>query len=310
MARWGDCNGREGNYIVGSEISEPCPPHRRKVYCKVSRQSTLLRGERNQVTRHDPIDELARPPLALVIGQVRFSPVRKMPEMVDNLQETMRHAGLERFSEEKVQQIHFGPKITTTDVTRWVFRNRKQTEAVFLTQDFIVLATSEYVRFETFEERLRSLVEKLRQIASPSFAEQVGIRYLNLLRGIDGATPSQLVADGLRGLSADELECESSQTQTMTRSQTEIGVLTIRCLDMVGTDFLPPDLQIQGMKFANTPDEPDRYRLLDIDNTTRNDDAIEFDDLKEILWKLHRFTSRAFKKSVTDFARQCWRIQQ
>jgi len=265
---------------------------------------------KNTVTRHDPIDDLARPPLALVIGQVRFSPVRKMPEMVDDLQETMRHVGLERFSEEKVQQIHFGPKITTTDVTRWVFRNRKQTEAVFLTQDFIVLATSEYVRFEAFQERLVSLVGKLQEIASPSFAEQVGIRYLNLLREIDGLTPRQLAADGLRGLSGDELECEASQTQTMTRSQTEIGVLTIRCLDMVGSDFLPPDLQIQGLKFSNTPDEREPYRLLDIDNMTSNGEAIEFDDLKDILWKLHRFTSRAFKQSVTDFARKCWREQQ
>lgn len=262
------------------------------------------------MTRQDPIDELARPPLTLVIGQVRFSPVRKMPEMVDDLQETMRHAGLERFSEEKVQQIHFGPKITTTDVTRWVFRNRKHTEAVFLTQDFIVLTTSEYARFEVFKDRLIGLVEKLRQIASPSFSEQVGIRYLNLLREIDDVSPSQLVAEGLRGLSGEELECEVSQTQMMTRSQTEIGVLTIRCLDMVGADFLPPDLQIQGIKFSNTPSERERYRLLDIDNTTNNDDAIEFSELEAILWKLHRFTSRAFKKSVTDFARECWRKQQ
>ncbi len=262
------------------------------------------------MTRHDPIDELARPPLALVIGQVRFAPVRKMPEMVDDLQETMRHVGLERFDEEKVQQVHFGPKITTTDVTRWVFRNRNRTESVFLTQDFIVLATSEYERFEAFQGRLVSLVDELQKIASPSFAEQVGIRYLNLLREIDGGNPSQLVADGLRGLSAEELECEASQTQTMTRSQTDMGVLTIRCLDMVGADFLPPDLQIQGMKFSNKPDDKESYRLLDIDNTTSDGDAIEFDDLKDILWKLHRFTSRAFKQSVTDFARECWRKQK
>ncbi|MCM2370826.1 TIGR04255 family protein [Aporhodopirellula aestuarii] len=262
------------------------------------------------MNRHDPIDELARPPLALVIGQVRFSPVRKMPEMVDDLQETMRHVGLERFDEEKVQQVHFGPKITTSDVTRWVFRNRNRTESVFLTQDFIVLATSEYARFEAFQDRLVSLVGKLQEIANPSFAEQVGIRYLNLLREIDGVTPNQLVADGLRGLSGDELECKTSQTQTMTRSQTDIGVLTIRCLDMVGSDFLPPDLQIQGMKFSNTPNEQESYRLLDIDNTTSSGDGIEFDDLKELLWNLHRFTSRAFKQSVTDFARECWRKQQ
>ncbi|MEQ9410227.1 MAG: TIGR04255 family protein [Fuerstiella sp.] len=262
------------------------------------------------MTRHDPIDKLARPPLALVIGQVRFSPVRKMPEMVDDLQETMRHVGLERFTEEKVQQIHFGPKIMTTDVTRWVFRNRNRTEAVFLTQDFIVLTTSEYVRFEAFQERLISLVNKLREIASPSFAEQVGVRYLNLLREIDGVGPRQLVAEGLRGLSRDELECEASRTQTMTSSQTDIGVLTIRCLDMVGPDFLPPDLQLQGMKFANTPNEEEQYRLLDIDNTTSHGDAIDFDDLKEVLWKLHRFTSRAFKQSVTDLARECWRNQK
>ena len=135
------------------------------------------------------------------------------------------------------------------------------------------------------------LTGKIRAIADPSFVEQVGIRYLNLLREIDGLEPRQLVAEGLRGLSPVGLGVRTSQIQSMTRCQTDIGVLTIRCLDMIGPDFLPPDLQIQGMKFPNAPNEQEAFCLLDIDNTTDSAEAIDFNDLENVLWSLHQYTS-------------------
>ena len=103
------------------------------------------------MNRKDPIDPLERSPLALVIGQVRFSPVRKMPELVDDLQDVMRHSGLERFNEEKVQQVHFGPKITTTDVTRWVFSNRDRTESVFLTAELCCPGNQQLLQVRGFQ---------------------------------------------------------------------------------------------------------------------------------------------------------------
>lgn len=259
------------------------------------------------MNRQSPIDELPRSPLVLVIGQVRFSPVRKMPEMVDDLQDTMRYSGLERFEEEQVQQVTFGPKVTTTDVTRWVFRNRERSESVFLTQDFVVLVTSTYEKFDDFNERLVELVNKIREVADPSFIEQIGIRYLNMLRKIDEIEPRSLVAEQLRGLSSTELDTESHQNQSMTRGQTDIGMLSIRCIDLVGPDFLPADLQVQGMHIPNSPDDREPCCLLDIDNTTLNSQGIEFDDLSDMLWKLHRHTSIGFKCSVTEEARERWR---
>ncbi len=259
------------------------------------------------MNRQDPIDELQGSPLTLVIGQVRFSPVRKMPDLVDDLQDTMRHSGLERFNVEKVQQVTFGPKITTNDVTRWVFRNRNRTESVFLTQDFVVLATSDYSKFEIFSQRLIEVVEKIRAVADPSYVEQVGIRYLNLLREMDERKPRELLAAGLRGISAEHLQVRKSQNQSMTRCPTGVGMLTIRCLDMAGPDFLPPDLQIEGMKFLNIPDEQEPFCLLDIDNTTSSADAIDFAGLEKVLWSLHRYTSRGFRQSVDDEALDLWR---
>ena len=253
------------------------------------------------------IDQLSRSPLALVVGQVRFPAVPKMDSLIQEIHAGIREDGLERVTTETVQQVTFGPKIKTTEVTRWVFSNRTRTEEMFLTNDFLVLAVSDYQQFEDFSQRLAALVGEVQEKAKLTFLEQVGIRYLNVLRKSEESPPTEQVAEGLRGLSPTPLDVAETRTQASVRCQTEYGVLSIRCIELEGPDFLPPDLQIQGLKFAIQPESGELFRLLDIDNTTTFDEGCDIADLEQSLWNLHQHTSTAFKNSVTDRALKYWR---
>ena len=259
------------------------------------------------MNRIGEIDELARSPLTLVIGQVRFPTVPNLETLIREIHAEMRTVGLERLTPETVQQVTFGPQIKTTEVSRWIFSNRTRTEAMFLTDDFIVLAVSNYKRFEAFSKRLIELVERVQAKAELSFLDQIGIRYLNVLRPTGGLSPSEQVAEGLRGLSPGPLGVQTTRTQSMVRCQTEFGVLSVRCIELQGPDFLPPDLQIQGLKYDSQPDNGELFRLLDIDNTSSFEDGSDLSELKQSLWNLHQHTSKAFQNSVTDKALQYWR---
>lgn len=253
------------------------------------------------------IDKLSRSPLTLVIGQVRFPQVPKMDSLIQEIHAGMRENGLERVTTETVQQVTFGPQIKTTEVTRWSFSNRNRTEAMFLTNDFLVLAVSDYQRFEDFSQRIITLVGEVQEKAKLTFLDQIGIRYLDILQASKELSPSEQVAEGLRGLSPTPLGVNETRTQVLVRCQTEYGILSIRCIELDGPDFLPPDLQIQGLKFAIQPKSGELFRLLDIDNTTSFDDGCDIADLKQSLWNLHQHTSTAFKNSVTEKALKYWR---
>ena len=232
------------------------------------------------------IDQLSRSPLTLVIGQVRFPAVPKMDSLIQEIHAGIREDGLERVTTETVQQVTFGPKIKTTEVTRWVFSNRARTEAMFLTNDFLVLAVSDYQRFEDFSQRLVTLVGEVQEKARITFLDQVGIRYLNVLRMYGELPLAEQVAEGLRGLSSTPLDVNETRTQALVRCQTEHGILSIRCIELEGPDFLPPDLQIQGLKFAIQPESGELFRMLDIDNTTSFDEGCNIADLQQVALEL------------------------
>ena len=259
------------------------------------------------MNRIGDFDELSRSPLTLVIGQVRFPPVPKMASLIEDIHAAMRMNGLERLTPETVQQVTFGPQIKTTEVTRWGFSNRNRTEAIFLTDDFVVLAVTNYCRFEDFSKRLITLVGEVQARAKLAFLDQVGIRYLNLLRPTEQLAPADQVAEGLRGLSATLLGVEATRTQALVRCQTDHSVLSIRCIELQGPDFLPPDLQITGLKFASQPTSGELFRLLDIDNASSFEDGCDFSELEQTLWNLHQYTSTSFRNSVTEDALKYWR---
>ena len=259
------------------------------------------------MNRLEQIDKLARSPLALVVGQVRFPMIPKLADKIEDIYEDLCDIGLDRQKPEIVQQFTFGSEVTSTKVNRWVFSNRDRTESVFLTHDFIVLAQSNYEIFESFSRRLIEATEVVRKHARAKYFEQLGLRYLNLLQSIDDLLPEQLIADGLRGIPANILSAKESLSQSVVRCQTDVGTLTLRCLELVGPGFLPPDLRIEEMKFPREPKESERFRLLDIDNISSFHASGDFDSLSDSLWKLHEHTSLGFNRSVTEKALEAWR---
>ena len=250
-------------------------------------------------------EHLPRSPLTLVVGQVRFAPILDIHEMIPQIQHRLRDLELPGYEEQRIQQLSIGPKIETDEVRRYVFGGKLKTEAVFLTDRFVVLAISMHDRFKTFSSRLQDILDVVFEVAQPKYVEQTGLRYVNLLKELDEMTSDQMVVPALRGLTTEKLGCVSTRSNSTIQAKTEHGQLTIRCLQLWGPAFLPPDLQIENMEFPNRPEEGEEFRLLDIDHVSSGV-AIELEDVQASMDSLHEFVRLGFLRSVTDQAISLW----
>ena len=184
--------------------------------------------------------KLTNTPLVLVLSQIRFSEVLKMDKFVPDIQEVFKVLGLSRFTQEESQQFIFGPAVRTKASTRWVFSDRKKNEAVILSNDFFVYQVSKYDVFDTFSERLDALLKKLVGIVGIEFAEQVGLRYLDLIVGSDEHSVDSFISDSLQGLSASDLGVDKANHQFVINVQTECGTLFLRSFENSGGSFCHP----------------------------------------------------------------------
>jgi uncharacterized protein (TIGR04255 family) len=250
-------------------------------------------------------EHLPRSPLALVIGQVRFAPVLDIEDYITKIQKGMRDLDLPGYVEQRIQQLSIGPKIETDQIKRFVFDGQSKTECVFLTNRFVVLANSTHDRFETFRKRLGEVLDVVFRCAQPKYVEQTGLRYINLLRDLDGIQSEDMVVPALRGISADKLGCENTHNTSVVRALTSSGQLTIRSVQLEGPAFLPPDLEIETMEFPNCPEPNERFRLLDIDHVSMGKN-IELNAVTTSFQSLHESTRLGFLRSVTDDAIRLW----
>lgn len=82
---------------------------------------------------------LSQQPLALVLGQVRFSPIRQMDKYIPEIQEAFRQHGFPVERAGKVQQVTLGPSaggpVQVIEQQRWEYRTREETCSVLLTED-------------------------------------------------------------------------------------------------------------------------------------------------------------------------------
>jgi len=259
--------------------------------------------------RKEPALKLERSPLVFVLSQVRFPAFLNLEKSVPDIQEALRKYDLPRYSKEDIQQISFaGPEVKAERDKRWVFASRSRHEAVVLSTTFVVYETSDYDVFETFIDRFSAVLKLIARETGTEFAEQIGLRYVDLIRPTDDKQASHFLRPHVRGLSQEDLGATSSRHQFTTQAKTELGNLFVRSFENVGPNFLPPDLVSTHLKFKVEPEDvkDELYRVLDIDHIAKGEVSFTLTELIERLWDLHEYSSKAFRAAVTKEAIEFW----
>jgi len=163
--------------------------------------------------------------------------------------------------------------------------------------------------FEAFIERFAPVLELVANTTGIEFADQIGLRYLDLIRPTPDMTASDFLRPHVRGLSQQDLGAKSSRHQFVVQAQTEHGSLYVRSFENSGPNMMPPDLVSTHLRFKVDPEDlkDELYRILDIDHIAKGEFDFRVDDLVEKLWDLHEFSGKAFRASVTEDAIEFWR---
>jgi uncharacterized protein (TIGR04255 family) len=256
---------------------------------------------------NDPNQKFQRAPVVFVLAQVRFPAILKMAAYVPEIQNFLREQGFARYAEEQMQQLIFGPQIKAEMGNRWVFAKRDRREAVVLATNFVVYETSQYDVFGTLAARFRDVLRVIKEQTRVEFADQLGLRYVDLIRQADRTTPRDFLREPLRGLTSDELGASTSQCQFVIQAKTQHGDLFIRSYEGCGSDFMPPDLISTHLDYGVTMSEDDCFRILDFDHISRGEIDFDPDAVLDRIHALHESTSHAFHAAVTPQAIEYWK---
>ena len=246
-------------------------------------------------------------PLVFVLAQVRFPAVLKMSKYVPEIQDLLRQQGFTGYAEEQMQQVIFGPQIKTEIGNRWVFANRDRREAVVLATNFVVYETTKYEVFGTLADRFRGVLRIIKEQAGLQFAEQLGLRYVDLIRQGKGMELRDFLREPLRGLTSDDLGTTSAQCQFVIQAKTPYGDLHIRSFEGSGGDFMPPDLASTHLEYSVTLSQEEIFRILDFDHISRGEVDFDAETVLDKMHALHESTSRAFHAAVTPEAIEYWK---
>jgi uncharacterized protein (TIGR04255 family) len=151
-----------------------------------------------------------RPPLMLVVCQVRFTPVLSVtvPQFVAPFQRAIKdefpilthvtqvQVEMEVSAEHSVEGRSLSPT--------WRFADRSGTWTAVLAPDSFALETRQYTHFDEFIERLQRVLAALKEHIQPEGGSRLGLRYINEIRAETGSPAKALRSELVGLLSAPE----------------------------------------------------------------------------------------------------------
>lgn len=251
--------------------------------------------------------KLADSPLLVVLTEIRFAPILTIGALVPSIQDRLRKVGFPGFSAGKVHQIQFnlnGGEPAFEEKPRWAFTSADGDVVVTLTSEAISIQTTQYEDFERFLELVRPAVEVVATAAEPSYAERIGLRYVDAVQNI-GNRSSDFFTETVLSFSPGDLGVQSLLSSQHIFATTDVGHLQIRMSQVENAPLLPPDLNSPELASIGSAREG-VHAILDIDSADEKRSEFSWDKVEGRLWAVHAYASTAFWKSITDQARTAW----
>lgn len=248
---------------------------------------------------------LEHSPLVLTLCEIRFSPVLAIDQHVTAIQDHLRINGFPDYSVATQQQIQFGGGgVQLQPSLRWSFASADKKRVMTLTTSSIALQVTDYRTFEDFQEPLRLVVDVLSREVQPSYADRIGLRYVDAVVNV-GPDLTEIFTEAVTTFRPQELGVKSLLSSQQILARTAAGQLLIRMNQVENTPIIPPDLLTPD--FPQLGDaKPGIHAILDIDSSDESRTAFDFDVIEPRLWSVHGSASTAFWKSVRPEAMKKW----
>jgi uncharacterized protein (TIGR04255 family) len=155
-------------------------------------------------------------PLAFVVAAVNTSKVSTLTKGIAGLQERLADDFPELITGAG-QNVMVGPQgLAAENVPFWMFVSEDRATAVVVRSDLIALQTTGYTSWTAFRDQLRSVLTAYAATVHLPMVSRIGLRYIDLIVPRGDESPSQYVAEGIRGAGLPFLK----KGRVMVRNQT------------------------------------------------------------------------------------------
>lgn len=236
------------------------------------------------------IPSLARPPIELIIAQVRFPTVLSLYEIagVDRFHSSVRDRYPHIKREEQVEYMlsPTDPPVRGETTSLWRMDDQSREWTLTISPDFITIETRQYRSFDDLRERLSHATSMFVEAFGLRLRTRVGLRYVDRF---DRAKYPDLGADWMSATSARLLPMSAFAEALEQRAFIEHRLA------------IPPKsgltMRAQWMRGEGTKEE------LVLDTDAFDFDERPPDDLPELLGRLKELNYRAFGWAAQDILR-------
>jgi len=263
--------------------------------------------------RNCPYEPLSKQPLALVLVQIRFSPILAIEDYIPRIQDFLRKNGYP-FTNQKnlvfeTAQNEQGDG-TQIVIKQWRFESSAYDTVITIDKEQVVLQTSLYTKFEDFIESYISIINKVFEITEHDkfgIIVRLGLRYVDhVKKQNDTDNIDSYLRPELQGLVCAEYIDDRKQYSIASIGKTKPsddfeGQLSIRIIRGEKGLDLPPDLIAAAPFNRKTVDFNEEIAIIDMDHCWMGsiepkNNIIEI--VKGRFFKLHDTIINSFYNSV------------
>jgi uncharacterized protein (TIGR04255 family) len=262
-----------------------------------------------------PRYRLKRDPLAVVLCQVRFSKIRRMPEFMGAISDILRKEGYPEDVSGVVKQVVIGPGMTQPQIIeerRDEFRTKDNQWSVNIADSMVALVTSCYDRFKGFAERLKQVIEIIDQAAGLRHGQvhRIGLRYVDVIDPLDNETLELYLQPSLHGPTTPKSSVMLGSERMMALEavgRTAIGVMMVRITQNNQGVVVPPDFMHKPMNHKVKVQAQRTVTLFDMDHYTEGNWDFDLPKILTSVDALHQGINAAwFNDFITEHALKTW----
>lgn len=250
-------------------------------------------------------------PLSLVLCQIRFSKVRRMPEFIPQIHDLLRKEGFPEDVSATVQQVVITPGNQPEIIVRKQdeFRSKDNRWSLNISEDMLVLVTTAYDRFEGFANRLKRGLEIVDQVAEIHHGSinRIGLRYVDVIAPRQGETFRNYLQDSLHGPRSSVFTDPKQWLHLESVGRTDIGTMIVRITQNDQGIVLPPDIMHKPMSHKMKIDPGNVITLVDTDHFVEGSWDYDLESIMNTTNDLHEAINAAwFSDLVTQEALEIW----
>lgn len=266
------------------------------------------------MTYQYPHYKLHKDPLSLVLCQIRFSKVRRMPEFIPQIHDLLRKEGFPEDVSATVQQVVITPgnKPEITERKQDEFRSKDNQWSLTIGEDMLALVTTAYDRFEGFASRLKRSLEVIDQIAEihHGMINRIGLRYVDVIDVPEGKTYKDFLQTSLHGPISSVFTQSNQWLHLESVGRTQLGTMIVRITQNDKGIVLPPDIIHKPMKHKMQIEAGKIITLVDTDHFVEGAWDYDLDSIMSTTNELHEAINAAwFNDLVTKEALEIWEAE-